>query len=187
LLFVGRLQPLKGADLAVRTLAALDDPEAFLLVVGGPSGREGECEHQRLADLVAELGLDNQVRFVPPRPHPELAEYYRAAHVCVVPSHTESFGLVALEAAACGTPVVAAAVGGLVSIVKQGETGFLVDGREPDDYARQVAYLFDRAADARAMGGRAFVRAESYRWSITAARLRRLYGDLVSRALVECT
>jgi D-inositol-3-phosphate glycosyltransferase len=187
LLFVGRIQPLKGADLAVRTLAALDDLEAFLLVVGGPSGREGECEQQRLAELVTELGLDDQVRFVPPRPHAELAEYYRAAHVCVVPSHTESFGLVALEAAACGTPVVAAAVGGLVSIVEHGETGFLIDGREPEDYARQVAYLFDRAAEARAMGGRAFVRAESYRWSITAARLRRLYGDLVSRALVECT
>ncbi|MGH9025306.1 MAG: glycosyltransferase, partial [Acidimicrobiia bacterium] len=90
-------------------------------------------------------------------------------------------------AAACGTPVVAAAVGGLVSIVEHGETGFLVDGREPADYAGPVARLFDQPDDAAAMGRRAFQRAAAYRWSIAAARLRRLYGDLVSRALVECS
>jgi D-inositol-3-phosphate glycosyltransferase len=186
LLFVGRLQPLKGADLAIRTLGELDDPAAVLLVVGGPSGHDGERERARLERLVAALDVEDQVRFVPPQPHAELARYYRAAHVCVVPSHTESFGLVALEAAACGTPVVAAAVGGLVSIVEHGVTGFLVEGREQADYARPVAKLFARPDHARAIGQRAYQRAASYRWSITAARLRRLYGDLASRALVEC-
>jgi len=187
LLFVGRIQPLKGADLAVRILGALGDSNAVLLVVGGPSGPDGTEEQRRLEELVGELGLDHQVRFVPPQPHADLAEYYRAAHVCVVPSHTESFGLVALEAAACGTPVVAAAVGGLQSIVSHTETGFLVDGRAPEDYAGPVAHLFDRPEEARAMGRRASERTATYRWSITAARLRRLYADLASRALVECT
>jgi D-inositol-3-phosphate glycosyltransferase len=187
LLFVGRIQPLKGADLAVRILGALGDSNAMLLIVGGPSGPDGEEEQRRLEELVTELGLEAQVRFVPPQPHDELAEFYRAAHVCVVPSHTESFGLVALEAAACGTPVVAAAVGGLQSIVSHTETGFLVEGRAPEDYAGPVAHLFDRPDEAAAMGRRAVERTATSRWSITAARLRRLYADLASRALVECT
>ncbi|HEV3497057.1 MAG TPA: glycosyltransferase, partial [Actinomycetes bacterium] len=105
LLFVGRIQPLKGADVAVRALAALDRP-ATLLLVGGPSGPEGEAELARLHRLVDDLGLRQRVRFLPPQPHGHLATFYRAADVCLVPSRSESFGLVALEAAACGTPVV---------------------------------------------------------------------------------
>ncbi|MDQ1361557.1 MAG: D-inositol-3-phosphate glycosyltransferase, partial [Acidimicrobiaceae bacterium] len=122
LLFVGRIQPLKGADVAVRTLAALssDHPGARLVVVGGPSGPHGQVEVDRLGDLVAELGLDGRVAFVPPRPHELLSTYYRAADVCLVPSRSESFGLVALEAAACGTPVVASDVGGLQTLVDHG-------------------------------------------------------------------
>lgn len=187
LLFVGRIQPLKGADLAVRVLAELADPGAVLLVVGGPSGREGEAELARLHDLVDELGVAGQVRFVPPQPHAALAAYYQAADVCLVPSRTESFGLVALEAAACATPVVAAAVGGLGSVVADGETGFLVEGRAAHDYATLVAMILADQDLAGELGRKAAARAAGYTWSMAAARLRRLYGDLVVRTLVQCS
>ncbi len=120
LLFVGRIQPLKGVDLAVEALAELETPRATLLVVGGPSGPRVKPSSRVVHRLVEDLGLEERVRFVPPQPHEELATYYRAADVCIVPSRTESFGLVALEAAACGTPVVAANVGGLRFVVDDG-------------------------------------------------------------------
>jgi D-inositol-3-phosphate glycosyltransferase len=186
MLFAGRIQPLKGADLAVRTLARLDDPGTVLLVVGGPSGPEGVEELARLHGLVDDLGVERQVRFVGPQPHARLADLYRAADVCVVPSRSESFGLVALEAAACGTPVVAAAVGGLRSLVHHDDTGFLVEGRAPDDFAARVSSLLSDPDRAAGMGRRAVERSLPYSWSITAARLRRLYVDLVARALVRC-
>jgi D-inositol-3-phosphate glycosyltransferase len=187
LLFVGRIQPLKGAGLAVRALAELDDARTMLVVVGGPSGPEGETELDRLHSLVAALHLTEQVRFVPPQPHDELAVYYQAADVCLVPSRTESFGLVALEAAACATPVVAADVGGLRSLVDDGRTGFLVEGRSAHDYAAPVALLLDDRELAGELGRNAATRAAGYTWSITAARLRRLYGDLVVREPVQCS
>jgi D-inositol-3-phosphate glycosyltransferase len=186
LLYVGRIQRLKGADLAVRTLAQLAG-DVSLIVVGGPSGNDGEAEMVALRGLVAELGLEDRVRFVPPQPHDRLVTYYQAADVCLVPSRTESFGLVALEAAACGTPVVAADVGGLRSVVDDGRTGFLVDGRAAVDYAAPVDVLLSDAELARAMGTSALARSGRYLWSIAAARLRRLYGDLATRAPVECS
>jgi D-inositol-3-phosphate glycosyltransferase len=199
LLFAGRIQPLKGADVAVRTLASLSRtderpsdragptlPAPTLLLVGGPSGVDGDAELARLHHLVAELGLQEQVTFVPPQPHGRLALYYRAADVCLVPSRSESFGLVALEAAACGTPVVAAAVGGLRGLVDHGVSGFLVEGRDPVAYAGYVERLLADPALAAQMSVEATVRASSYLWSITAARLRRLYADLTARRLVEC-
>ncbi|MDQ4070008.1 MAG: glycosyltransferase [Actinomycetota bacterium] len=188
LLFVGRIQPLKGADVAVRALAALPDrsERATLLLVGGPSGPDGEAELARLHDLAAGLGLTERVRFLPPQPHAHLASFYRAADVCLVPSRSESFGLVALEAAACGTPVVAAAVGGLRTLVAHGVSGYLVEGRDPEAYAAYVAKLLGDPATAAGMSVEATTRARRYRWSITAARLRRLYGDLTARRLVEC-
>ena len=140
-----------------------------------------------LRKLVADLGLEHQVRFVPPQPHDELVAYYQAADVCLVPSRTESFGLVALEAAACGTPVVAADVGGLGSVVDDGHTGFLVEGRAAADYAAPVDVLLSHPELATAMGASALVRSSRYMWSIAAARLRRLYGDLATRAPVECS
>jgi D-inositol-3-phosphate glycosyltransferase len=184
-LFVGRIQPLKGADLAVRALAEMADRRATLVIVGGPSGPDGANEVTALHALVAELGVEHRVRFVAPRPHDQLADFYRAADVCVVPSHTESFGLVALEAAACGTPVVAANVGGLRFLVDDGVTGYLVDGREPGAYAD----LIDRALreDSDVMRAQAVARSARYRWSIAAARLRRHYDDLAARAPVQCS
>ena len=186
ILFAGRIQPLKGLTLAIRCVAALGDPDVMLLVVGGPSGRDGVDELRRARALVDELGLERQVRFVPPQPHSNLADYYRAADVCLVPSRTESFGLVALEAAACGTPVVAASVGGLRSLVDDGHTGFLVEGRDPADFAAPVERLLHDPDLAEEVGASASARSRRYSWSITAARLRRLYGDLAVRGLVRC-
>jgi D-inositol-3-phosphate glycosyltransferase len=186
LLFAGRIQPLKGADLAVRALRCLGDPGASLLVIGGPSGPEGERTLRNLHELVSELGLEAQVTFLGAQPHERLADFYRAADVCIVPSRTESFGLVALEAAASGTPVVAAAVGGLRSLVVDGETGFLVEGREPCDFAAPVKELLSDGVLRADLGRAAWARSWRYSWSMTAARLRRLYADLTSRELVRC-
>ena len=187
LLFVGRIQPLKGPDVAVRALAALGRPDAQLIIVGGASGDEGDVETGRIRALVDELGLHEQVRFVEPQPHHILSTYYRAADVVLVPSRSESFGLVALEAAACGIPVVASAVGGLLSLVDDGRTGRLVEGRNPDDYARAIAEILDDRELHRAMSAAAVERAKRYTWGFAAARLRRLYSDLTVRERVSCT
>ena len=193
LLFVGRIQPLKGLDVAVEALAELSGTgggralgESILVVIGGPSGPHGSEEMDRITAMTDALGLTGRVRFIPPQGHEMLSTYYRAADVCMVPSRSESFGLVALEAAACGIPVVASAVGGLTTLVDHGYTGYLVDGRDPSVYARHIAGIVldrERACD---MAAAAAVRARSYTWSITAARLRRLYGTLTARRLVEC-
>jgi D-inositol-3-phosphate glycosyltransferase len=153
LLFVGRIQPLKAPDVAARALAALRRDDALLLIVGGASGAEGDTELHRLHDLIDQLGVREQVRFVAPQPHHILSTYYRAADVVVVPSRSESFGLVALEASACGVPVVASAVGGLLTLVDHGETGYLVPNRDPEVFARYIAEIVDHPEHARALGG----------------------------------
>ncbi len=186
LLFVGRIQPLKGLDIAVAALAELDRADAELVVVGGPSGADGRAELARVLELVDDLGLAGQVRFVEPQPHHVLSTWYRAADVVLVPSRSESFGLVALEAAACGRPVVAAAVGGLRSVVDHGHSGFLVEDRHPRAYADRVAEVLDDPDLAACLGSAAAARAGGYTWSTTAARLRRLYADLTARQLVQC-
>ena len=185
LLFVGRIQPLKGADVAVRALAETD-PQNVLVVVGGPSGPQGEAEYQRLHDLVADLDLKDRVLFRPPQPHELLSTYYRAADVCLVPSRSESFGLVALEAAACGTPVVAAAVGGLRTLVDHGRTGFLVEHRDPRLFAAYVNELTANPLLAAEFSANAAERARRYTWPMAAAQLRALYAELTERSLVEC-
>jgi D-inositol-3-phosphate glycosyltransferase len=186
LLFVGRIQPLKGLDVAVEALARLRDERAFLVVVGGPSGPSGAPELARIEQLIAERGLTDRVRFVPPQRHELLSTFYRAADVCLVPSRSESFGLVALEAAACGTPVVASAVGGLRTLVDHGRTGFLVVGRDPEAFAAFTSELLENPSLAARMSQQAAERARGYTWSFAAARLRRLYADLTARSLVEC-
>jgi len=186
LLFVGRIQPLKRLDVAIRALAALADQRAVLVVVGGPSGVEGDSELAHIRGLIHELGVADRVRFVPPQPHHLLSTWYRAADVVVVPSRSESFGLVALEAAACGTPVVAAAVGGLTTLVDDGRTGFLVDDADPATYADRIASILDDPRLALELSRAAAETAAGYTWSTTAGRLRRLYADLGARSLVRC-
>ena len=184
ILFVGRIQPLKGPDVAIRALHALGRPDALLLVVGGASGSDGDTEVERARQLVDELGLHRQVRFVPPQPHHILSTYYRSADVVVVPSRSESFGLVALEAAACGIPVVASAVGGLLSLVDHDETGFLIPDRDPIRFAKAIGRILDEPLLARSMSDASARRAARYTWGFAAARLRRLYSDLTARQLV---
>ena len=187
LLFVGRIQPLKGVDVAVRTLAALDRPDASLVIVGGASGQDGDAEVEKVVALVDELGLTERVHFVPPQPHHLLSSYYRGADVVLVPSRSESFGLVALEAAACGTPVVAAGVGGLLTLVDHGHTGFLVRGRDPEVFASFTDEILGNDRLAAEMGRAAAERSRRYTWSLAAARLRRVYSDLTVGARVECS
>ncbi|HEX5587450.1 MAG TPA: glycosyltransferase [Acidimicrobiia bacterium] len=185
LLFVGRIQPLKGADLAVRALAHVADRRTVLLVVGGPSGPDGEAELNRLHALVDDLGLGTRVRFVPPQPHEKLATYYQAADVCVVPSRSESFGLVALEAAACGTPVVASSVGGLRIVVDDGRTGILVEQRDAAEFASAIERVLH--TEHATMSANSVRHASRFRWNLAAARLRRHYHDLGARAPVQCS
>lgn len=188
LLFVGRIQPLKGVEVAVRTLATLSrsHPDTYLVIVGGPSGPGGEAEVRRITALIDELGLASRVFQVPPRPHEQLSTYYRAADVCLVPSRTESFGLVALEAAACGTPVVASAVGGLRSLVDHARTGFLVDGRDPAVFAAYAGEVLDNPVLAARMAAEAARQAKDYTWTAAANALVELYDVLTARELVSC-
>jgi len=186
LLFVGRIQPLKGLSIAVAALAQLQNSTARLVVVGGPSGAEGAKELALVHDLIESLGVTDRVHFVEPQPHHALSTYYRAADVVIVPSRSESFGLVALEAAACATPVVAAAVGGLRTLVQDDTTGFLIDSRDPAAFGKRIDELFDHPDRAMAMGKAAALESDHYAWATTAGRLRRLYADLRVRQLVEC-
>lgn len=190
LLFVGRLQPLKRPDLAVRTLAALagagDAPGCRLLVVGGPSGPDGDRTDSEVTALAAKLGVEDQVCRVPPQPHELLSTYYRAADVCLVPSQSESFGLVALEAAACGTPVVASAVGGLRTLVEHGETGLLVEDATPASFAGAARQVVRDPELAARLGTNAVIRSRRYTWRRAAHQLLDIYDELVAGRLVEC-
>src|SRR5580692_874309 len=188
LLFVGRIQPLKCADAAIDTLAELchgGTTPYRLVIVGGPSGPHGEKALQGLFDLADAHGIRDRVHFVDPQPHELLSSYYRAADVCLVPSRSESFGLVALEAAACGTPVVANAVGGLTTLVDHGRTGFLVEGPTPERYAAAVQRL-DEPLVAERLSTASVLRARRYTWRAAAHALLELHDELSARQLVDC-
>lgn len=186
LLFVGRIQPLKGVDVAVRALAAIERDDARLWIVGGASGRGGDDEVRRLHALIDELGVTDRVVFTPPVPHHLLSTYYRAADVCLVPSRSESFGLVALESAACGVPVVASAVGGLLTLVEHGHSGYLVEGRDPAVYAGWIDQILADPVLARRLAVSGAAMARRYSWATSAAALRELYTDLVEGPLAPC-
>lgn len=186
LLFVGRIQPLKGVDVAVETLAEPGLDDARLVIVGGSSGPDGDDEVRKIDKLIADRGLVDRVTMVPPQPHHVLSTYYRAADVCLVPSRSESFGLVALEAAACGTPVVASDVGGLRTLVDHGRTGFRISGRDPRDFAAATRRILDSPLLADELGRNAAEAAAAYTWTTMAARLRRVYHDLGLREPVDC-
>jgi D-inositol-3-phosphate glycosyltransferase len=187
LLFVGRLQPLKGPDVAVRTLARVcrSRPDARLVVVGGTSGTgEGRTGPDELRALAAALGVADGLVVLPARPQRDLAALYRAADVVLAPSRSETFGLVALEAQACGTPVVAADVAGLQATVGASDGGALVPGHDPDDHAAAVLGYLDDPVRAAAAGAAGRAHAVRSSWDRTAARLHAVYGELVQRDLV---
>jgi D-inositol-3-phosphate glycosyltransferase len=183
-LFVGRLQPHKGPDVAVRTLAeaVAKDPVAkdlVLAIVGGPSGKDHGAEMSRLMSLAGALGVSERVMLFPPQPQEKLADFYAAADVVLVPSRSESFGLVALEAQACGTPVVAASVGGLRYVVEDGVGGLLVEGHDPEDHAdRLLQILRDPDLAARLSRGAA-TSALRFTWDSTASELLGVYNELL--------
>jgi D-inositol-3-phosphate glycosyltransferase len=197
-LYAGRLERLKGADVLLEAMALLRRRGGFGDVVtlvigedssdgwreGGPGGERG-----RLEQLVADLGLDGCVRFLG-AVHPEqLADLYALADVCVVPSRTETFGLVALEAQASGTPVVAAAVGGLRDIVVDSATGYLVEGREPGAFADRIGWILSSAELRERMGEEARELAAGMTWSQATDRLLGLYDCVEAQpegALVGC-
>lgn len=187
ILFVGRLQPLKAPDTAVRTLAALRkqfDGPVRLVVVGGPSGNgRGVVDPPALMALAGQLGIAEDVAFLTPRAHEELAALYRAADVVLMPSHSESFGLVALEAQACGTPVVATDIGGLRHVLggSDGEDGggTLVDDHDPKAFAAAVLpYLTDPEYAARA-GLRGIKRASTFSWDTTVDKTIAVYDHVI--------
>ncbi|WP_328342593.1 D-inositol-3-phosphate glycosyltransferase [Micromonospora sp. NBC_00421] len=183
--FVGRIQPLKAPDVLVRAVAALRerDPdladEVTVVICGGPSG-SGLDRPTSLIELAGSLGVADRVRFLPPRTGDDLPALYRAADLVAVPSHNESFGLVALEAQACGTPVVAAAVGGLVTAVRDQVSGVLVPGHDPTDWARTLARLLPDRAGREALGRGAARHARGFSWDRTVSGLLAVYGEAVT-------
>lgn len=181
-LFVGRIQPLKAPDVLVRASAEILRRRPELrgwLVVGILGGASGGAVRSSMGldSLAARLGVADTVRFVPPVDRPTLAQWYRAADVVAVPSYSESFGLVALEAQACGTPVVAARVGGLPTAV--GEGGLLVDGHDTCEWATALDRVLSTPGLRESLSGKAVRHASGYGWERTAATLRSVYEEAV--------
>jgi D-inositol-3-phosphate glycosyltransferase len=183
--FVGRIQPLKAPDVLLRAAATLRqrDPELgrrlIVAICGGPSGT-GLERPSALIDLAAELGIADAVRFLPPQPRDALVDLYRAVDVVAVPSYNESFGLVALEAQACGTPVVAAAVGGLVTAVKDGFSGVLVEGHHASDWATVLGSLLAAPGWRQKLAEGAVEHAHEFSWNRTACGLLAAYREAMT-------
>jgi D-inositol-3-phosphate glycosyltransferase len=181
LTFAGRIQPLKAPDVLVRAVAELVDRDPSLRrrlvvpIVGGPSG--SGLEHPTsLADLSEELGLGDVVRFVPPVTQADLARWYAASTLVAVPSYNESFGLVAVEAQATGTPVVAAAVGGLTTVVRDRVSGLLVPGHRTGDWAAALARIVGDPALRATLSRGAVEQAAAFSWDRTAERTLEVYA-----------
>jgi D-inositol-3-phosphate glycosyltransferase len=180
LLFAGRIQPLKAPDVLLRAVASLLErdpslrPRLVVPVVGGPSGT-GLDHPESLAQLAASLGVDDVVRFVPPVAQSTLVDWYAAATLVCVPSYNESFGLVAVEAQAVGTPVVAAAVGGLTTVVRDGASGLLVEGHRPDDYAAAMERIVSSPQLRATLSRGAVAQAATFAWERTADRTLEVY------------
>ena len=172
--FVGRIQPLKAPDVLLRAAALLPtDANVRVVIAGGASG-SGLAEPDSLARLAADLGIGGRVTFLPPQPREQLVNVYRAADLVAVPSYSESFGLVAVEAQACGTPVVAAAVGGLPVAVADGRSGTLVDGHDPRRWAEAIVALL--GSDAAGLRSAALAHARQFSWDHTVDGLLTSYG-----------
>ena len=181
-LFVGRIEPLKGVDTLIQAMSCLklkDAPQpVHLAIIGGDpaaSPQEMTAEMARLQKLCDDLAMGHTVVFLGKRDQDTLPYYYSAAEVVVMPSHYESFGMVALEAMACGTPVIASDVGGLSFLVRDGETGFTIPDDEPDALCEKLTLLLDDRALQAAMGGRAAEVAQDYAWEKIAAQILEVY------------
>ncbi len=180
-LFAGRIQPLKGVDTVVNAFDIIHQTrrDAKLVLVGGASGPLGSAELEKVQAHVEELGLGGNVRFWPAQPHAQMPTFYRAANVVLVPSRSESFGLVAAEAQASGTPVVSARVGGLAEVVADGKSGILIDGWDPVDYAGAALEILGDDALAARMSATAVEHSRRFSWERTANRLSELYEGII--------
>jgi D-inositol-3-phosphate glycosyltransferase len=185
--FVGRIQPHKGTEVLIRATSELVKHSPLLRhklivnVVGGASGANTE-EVDRLKELSSWLGIDDVVRFAPPVPRAELPQWYRAADLVIVPSYSESFGLVALEAQACGTPVVATAVGGLRTAVADGISGVLVDGHDPKAWSSVISRLLQEPQRRVLLSMGAIEHASHFGWDVTARGTLDIYDQVISEA-----
>jgi D-inositol-3-phosphate glycosyltransferase len=178
ILFVGRMDPIKGLDLLLRAVSLMRERPTLKLVVVGGSGTEDEM--RRSQALVTSLGIDGRVEFRGSVAQEDLSSYYQAADVCVVPSHYESFGLVAIESLACGTPVVGSMVGGLPTVIHDGENGLLVPWRQPSEFAERIeSILQDRnLSDSLSLHARPSVL--KYGWGAVAGRISSVYNDVAA-------
>ena len=176
-LFVGRIQALKGLDVAVEALGTVRDrlPEARLMVVGGPSGPSGKDEYRSIREMADRLGLRDALTWWGVQPRNRLPVFYRAADVLIVPSRSESFGLVAAEAQASGLPMVAANVGGLRYVVRDGTSGLLVDGWDPPDYGKALLRVLESPAERSHLARGALEAGRRYGWDSATDRLLELY------------
>ena len=184
LLFVGRLERLKGVEVAIRALALLRDrqhDDVRLLILGEDSHEGDESEKDRLKAIAAEVGVRDRVDFLGSVAHHELPYFYASADVCVMPSYSESFGLVALEAQACGCPVVASGVSGLRSVVRDEVSGYLIDEHDAAAYAERIGRLLEDRELAQQMGRRGSLLAQRFSWTRTADRLEGLFDGVVER------
>ena len=179
ILYVGRIEPLKGIDILLRAIPLLECADDLrVMVVGGNPG--GDAEMERLKTISADLGIGDSVTFTGPVPQDSLPAYYSAADIYVLPSHAESFGLAALEAMACGTPVVVSRVGGLKTFIENGKTGYLAPWRCPEAFAQRLDTLLAAPELRRAMGRAAREKALSMGWNGVADRMLDYYATLAS-------
>ena len=174
ILYVGRIEPLKGLDILLKAVALLNDTaNTHLLIVGGSLEKDAELE--RLNTLAVNLGISDIVTFIGSVKQEQLPAYYSASDVFVLPSWYESFGLVALEAMSCGTPVVVSRVGGLKTFVENGKTGYLVPWRCPEPFAQSLETLLENPSLRRAMGSAARRKAMAMSWTAMATKMLACY------------
>jgi D-inositol-3-phosphate glycosyltransferase len=175
-LYVGRLEPLKGLDILIRAMAQLKQSEARLLVVGGDA--HSTAEQRRLSRLAHSVGLEGRITFAGAVEQSILPFYYNAADVCVMPSHYESFGLVAVEAMACGTPVIGSRVGGLATTVEDGRTGYLIPWRRPEPFAEKIDLVLSNPELRNNLGRGARQAMRGFSWQNVAQGLAAEYAHV---------
>ena len=191
ILFAGRIEPLKGIDTLLRAMSILQErhpaavAEACVAIVGGdPWADDLDVEMARLQALRAELGIHDLVTFLGAKDQDILPYYYAAAEMVVMPSHYESFGMVALEAMAMGTPVIASEVGGLAHLIRHGHNGFHVPSRDPEALASRILHLLEDRDLRRRLGNEARAYAQGYAWSNIVRRMGDVYAGIAAPALV---
>jgi D-inositol-3-phosphate glycosyltransferase len=186
ILFVGRIEPLKGIDILISAAAELHEDENFrVLIVGGDARARDQIA--QLQSLATQLDVDHHISFVGAVDHHSLPLYYNAADVCVVPSYYESFGMVAVESMACGTPVVASRVGGLTSTISDGVTGYLIPWRCPEPFAERLELLLDNDELRASLGRAAREAVERFRWANVADATVGIYESLLATSPAEAS